>query len=189
MALVTRQTVPVTETDEQRLARLRAELADVERRYAEAEGTRADRSATTARRGPVSLIAVCLGVALVVGVVAAVDLRRLQTPAGTALAWTGAAVFGDCTAYRELLLVTPAGDDPDAVCLALREATVDNREQAGEVGIEVVAVEQDGDAAVATVRLDRPDEPISEVDVPLRRTGDDWQVVLTDEVCAELFCA
>jgi len=34
---------------------------------------------------------------LAVGVVAAVDLRRLQTPHGTALAWTGAAIFGDCT--------------------------------------------------------------------------------------------
>jgi hypothetical protein len=134
----------VTEPAEQRLARLRAEIEELERRYAVAEAKGAGRTAATTRRGPVSLIAVLLGVALAVGVVAAVDLRRLQTPTGAALGWTGAAVFGDCTAYRELSVPDPdeAGPerDPDATCRALREAPREPRRARGEVDIDVVAV-------------------------------------------------
>jgi hypothetical protein len=176
----------VTESDEQRLARLRAELAEVERRYAEAEQRTAGRSRATARRGPVSLIAVCLGVALAVGVVAAVDLRRLQTPTGTALAWTGAAVFGDCTMYRELSV--PTVEDADTQCRELRRTTAPARERAAEVEIEVVGVERDGDDAVATVRLERPLQRTVELSLPLRRSGDGWAVVRTDEVCAAVGC-
>lgn len=180
----------MTESDEQRIARLKAELDELERRYAEAEATRGGRSAATARRGPVSLIAVCLGVALAVGVVAAIDLRRLQSPTGAALAWTGAAVFGNCTAYRELSLMTPVdARTPEAQCDALRERTELGREQADDVQIEVVAVEQDGDAATATVRLTRPEQPVAEVSLTLRRVDEGWVVLLTDEVCAEIGCA
>lgn len=179
----------MSETDQQRLARLRAELADVERRYAEAELTRSGRSAATARRGPVSLIAVLLGVALAVGVVAAIDLRRLQTPTGAALGWTAAAVFGDCTAYLELS-VPAAGQPPEAeLCAALRAATQGNRDGAADVAIEVVAVRQDGPQATATVRLQRPGRPGTEVPLPLHRTDDGWAVLLTDDVCAEVGCA
>jgi len=49
-----------------------------------------------------------LALTLAVGTIAAIDLRRLQTPRGTALAWTGAAVFGDCTAYLALSVPDPA---------------------------------------------------------------------------------
>jgi hypothetical protein len=181
--------VRVAETDEQRIARLQAELAELERRYAEAEERKSGRSAATARRGPISLIAVCLGVALSVGVVAAIDLRRLQTPTGTALAWTGAAVFGDCTAYRELSAETGDEPDADARCRTLREATELNRAEAGRVAIEVVEVAEDGDRARATVVLQRPERDEVEVEVPMRRTGDGWQVELTDEVCDAVGCA
>jgi hypothetical protein len=180
----------VTESDEQRIARLQAELAVLEGRYAEAEQRRGGRSAATARRGPVSLIAVCLGVALSVGTVAAVDLRRLQTPTGAALGWTGAAVFGDCTAYRELSLPR-TGDrrDADELCRDLRASTEVNRERAGEVAIEVTSVQQDGDEAVATVRLERPLQRPADVPLPLRRADDGWAVLLSDEVCEVVGCA
>jgi len=182
--------VAVTESDEQRLARLRAELDAVERRYAEAEATRGGRSAATARRGPISLIAVCLGVALAVGTVAAVDLRRLQSPTGAALAWTAAAVFGNCTAYRELSLRTPADiRTAEQQCAALQDRTAAAREQADDVQIEVVEVEQDDGAATATVRLTRPARPVAQVPLTLRRVDDGWVVLLTDEVCAEIGCA
>lgn len=180
----------MTESDEQRIARLKAELDALERRYAEAEATRSGRSAATARRGPISLIAVCLGVALAVGAVAAVDLRRLQSPTGAALAWSGAAVFGNCTAYRELSLITPADvRTAEAQCQALQERTEAAREQADDVQIEVVEVEQDGDAATATVRVTRPEEPVAEVPLTLRRVDDGWVVLLTDEACEEIGCA
>lgn len=180
----------VTESDEQRIVRLRAELDALEGRYAAAEARKGDRTRATARRGPISLIAVCLGVALAVGIVAAVDLRRLQSPTGTALAWTGAAVFGNCTAYRDLSLTTPAdARDPDEQCQALLRLTEPFRERAGDVEIEVVDVEQDGDRAVATVRLARPDRRTTDVPLPLRRVDDGWVVLLTDDVCDAVGCA
>jgi hypothetical protein len=178
----------VTETDEQRIERLRAELEDLERRYADAELKGSGRTAASARRGPVSLIAVLLGVALAVGVVAAVDLRRLQTPTGAVLGWTGAAVFGDCTAYRELSVPEPDEPAADAQCRALRSATERNRDRAGEVELEVVALEEIGDDAVATVRLVRPGQGQRRFDVPLRRTGDGWAVRRTEAVCAVVTC-
>ena len=62
---------------------------------------------------------------LAVGVTAAVDLRRLHTPRGAALAWTEAATFGDCRAF--LALSDP--DDPtaerrtdDEICRSLRRS-------------------------------------------------------------------
>ena len=180
----------MSETDEQRIARLQAELAELEGRYADAEQTRSGRTAASARRGPVSLIAVCLGVALSVGVVAAIDLRRLQTPTGAALGWTGAAVFGDCTAYRELSLPRPGDSrDADQQCLALRATTEQNRQRAGAVEVEVTEVQQDGAQAVATVRLVRPLQRRVDVDLSLRRVDDSWVVVLTDEVCDAVGCA
>jgi hypothetical protein len=179
----------VSESDEQRIARLQAELAELERRYAAAEETRSGRTAASARRGPISLIGVCLGVALAVGVVAAVDLRRLQTPTGTALAWTGAAVFGDCTAYRELSLTPTGPPDAETQCRQLRQATETNRERAGEVEIEVTAVEEGEQDASASVRLQRPQRGAVQVEVPMRRVDDGWVVLLTDELCAKVGCA
>jgi hypothetical protein len=67
-----------------------------------------------------------------VGVTAAIDLRRLDTPLGTALGWAGAAVYGDCDAYAALSLAGPgrpaeARSDAD-VCRDLRAGTVQARE-------------------------------------------------------------
>jgi hypothetical protein len=180
----------VEESVEKRIARLYAEAEELERRYADAEGSRSGRSAATAKRGPISLIAVLLGVALAVGVVAAIDLRRLNTPTGTALAWTSAAVFGECTRYLDLSRpADTAEDNPDEQCRALQQRTEPARESAGEVEIEVTAVEQDGDEAVATLRLARPERRTVTVPLPLRRSGDGWVVLRDEQVCAEIGCA
>ena len=161
-------------------------MSELERRYARAEEKNEVRKAATVRRGPVGLVAVCLGVALVVGVTAAIDLRRLQTPSGTALAWAGAAVFGDCTAYRELSQPDAEGD---ARCRALREATEENRESAGEVDLAVEEVERSGDRAEVSVRVQLPDDPPRTVVLDLRRDGDRWRVQRKGEACRVLTCA
>ena len=123
---------------------------------------------------------------LAVGVVAAVDLRRLQTPRGTALAWTGAAVFGDCTAYERLSVADDDRSD-EQVCRALREGTEQAREQSGEIGIDVLDVERRGREATVEVEIRRGDDT-DRVELPLRRKGDGWAVVLTDEVCEAVGC-
>ena len=155
--------------------------------YARLEEKNVGRTAATVRRGPISLVAVMLLVALAVGVVAAVDLRRLQTPRGTALAFTGAAVFGDCTAYRELSVGRDGGDEDDR-CLELRRRTEEARARAGEVEIELVSVTEGDEGAEAVVRVRRPGEPAREVPLELRRRGDGYAVELTAQTCAVLAC-
>lgn len=117
---------------------------------------------------------------------AAIDLRRLQSPRGTALAWTGAAVFGDCTAYQRLSIVDDERSEQE-VCRALRARTEPARQQAGRVGIDVRSVEQRGRSATVGVELRRGDQVVR-VELPLRRKGDGWGVVLTDEVCDVVGC-
>lgn len=159
-----------------------------ERIYARAEEKLARVNARRVRRGPETLLAVLIAMCLAVGLVAAVDLRRLQTPRGTALAWTGAAVFGDCTAYGKLSADLPgATADPRPErerCLALRRATEQSRADASAIGIDLVRVEPaPGDAATAQVRVSRRD---GETTVPLqmRREGAGWVVLRTAETCA-----
>jgi hypothetical protein len=162
--------------------------ARIERLYAEAERKNETRKAATVRRGPVSLIGVCLGVALLVGVVAAVDLRRLQTPDGTALAWTGAAVFGDCTAFRRLSALPDERDD-DEDCRVLRRRSEAARDRPAEVEIEVLSASEEGDRAAAVVRVRQPGTPAERVPLSMvRGRGGGWAVELTDETCALVPC-
>ena len=125
---------------------------------------------------------------LAVGTVAAIDLRRLQTPTGTALAWTGAAVFGDCTAYERLSIPDDSETRSDAaVCRELRASTEEARAEAARIGIDLESVDQSGREATARVRVRRGDDTTS-VELELRRKGDGWGVVLTDEVCRAVGC-
>ena len=154
------------------------------RRYAELERSLEPQRARSIARGPIGLIGVCIALSLAVGAVAAVDLRRLQTPRGTALAWTGAAVFGDCTAYERLSF----GDFDEGTCRELLSATKPAREDSSQYGIDVVSVDERGREATVEVEVRTPDGT-ERVDLPLRRKGDGWAVELTDEVCDAVGCA
>lgn len=164
----------------------------IDRLYAQAEGKLVADRARTVNRGPALLIGTCLALALAVGAVAAVDLRRLQTPVGTTLGWTGAAVFGECTAYRERSVAAP-GTRPDTRteeqrCRDLREQTEINREQASLVAIEVLESQNDGERARAVLRVSRPSGTV-QVPVELRRQGGAWVVIRTDALCDSIGCA
>jgi len=155
----------------------------VEQRYAELERSLEPQRQRSIARGPIGLIGVCVVLSLAVGTVAAIDLRRLQTPRGTALAWTGAAVFGDCIAYERLSF----GDFDDSACLELIASTEDARQDSSQYGIEVVTVEQSGREAVVEVEVRTPDG-MGRVDLSMRRKGDGWAVELTDDVCKAVVC-
>ncbi len=100
-----------------------------------------------------------LALTLAVGTIAAIDLRRLQTPRGTALAWTGAAVFGDCMRYRELSVPEPDEPQPDQrsddeLCRDLTRQTAGNRDAASEIGIDLLDVgRRDGEVTATQHRL------------------------------------
>ncbi len=143
------------------------------------------------RRGPPILLATMLALVLAVGTVAAVDLRRLRTPRGTALAWTGATVFGDCTAYLALSVadpvLAPEGRTDRELCRVLRQQTAVNRDAAAQIGIDLLAVRRSGNEATATLSIRRPDGE-QQVELSMRRRGDGWAVIRTPEVCAGLGC-
>lgn len=155
----------------------------LEQRYAEMERSLEPQRARSIARGPIGLIGVCVVLSLAVGSVAAVDLRRLQTPRGTALAWTGSAVFGDCTAYDRLSF----GGLTDAECAQLLRATREAREDSSQYGIDVLDVQQRGREATVEVEVRTPDGA-DRVAVPLRRRGDGWAVERTDAVCDVVRC-
>ena len=122
-----------------------------------------------------------------------VDLRRLMTPRGTALAWTGAAVFGDCTAYEALSTAAPSGPTDlrkeRQRCLDLRRHTAPSREQAARIGIDLETAEQQSKRqATAQMRITRP-EGVRVVLLRLQRKGDGWAVLRTEETCSAVGCA
>lgn len=163
----------------------------IDRLYAGAETKLVADKARTVRRGPVLFVSVCLALALSVGVVAVIDLRRLQTPVGATLAWTGAAVFGDCTVYRERSVPGPRAIDPrtpEQRCRDLRRRTEADRAQSQLVGIEVTEARSDGERARTVVRVTRRSGTVM-VPVELRREDGAWVVVRTAEVCDAIGCA
>lgn len=121
-----------------------------------------------------------------------VDLRRLATPRGTALAWTGATVFGDCTAFEELSVVDPSGQaDPRPQrerCLVLRTGTAENRDRASGIGITLQGVEQQSSReATAQVEVTRQGD-VQVVPLRMQRKGRGWAVLRTPETCAAVRC-
>ena len=164
------------------------ESPELAARYAALERSLEPQRARSIARGPIGLIGVLIVLALAVGVVAAVDLRRLQTPRGTALAWTGATVFGDCVAHERLSISEqPDVRSDEEICRDLREDTEQARENSAQIAIDVLSVEQRGREATVEVRIRRP-EGETTIALPLRRKGDGWGVVLTGEVCRAVGC-
>jgi hypothetical protein len=163
----------------------------VERLYAEAERKLEDDRAQTRSRGPVSLVAVLVVLSLAVGITAAIDLRRLDTPLGTALGWTGAAVYGDCDAYVRLSQADPAGpaearNDAD-LCRDLRATTTEARTNPATIDIRGLAGPVDGDTSTVMITLVRPGSE-REIVLPLQRRDGDWRVLRTAQVCAVVGC-
>lgn len=171
----------MTETREER----------AERVYARAEQSLVAVNERRVRRGPETLLAVLVALCLAVGVVAAIDLRRLMTPRGTALAWTGAAVFGDCTAYQALSVpdtgIREERTDGE-LCRDLARRTEQARREPTSIGIELLSVEQAGRTATAQVRLTRSGDAKTTV-LQLQRRGDGWVVLRTADTCAAVGCA
>jgi hypothetical protein len=162
----------------------------VERLYAQAERKLEGDRARSVSRGPVTLVAVLVALSLAVGITAAVDLRRLETPLGTALGWTGAAVYGDCEAYLRLSEADPLVPElrSDAeVCEALQARTAEARAMPASIDIRADAGPQTGDVAEVPVTITRPGGARSIV-LPLQRRGGDWRVVRSADVCRVVGC-
>ena len=125
------------------------------------------------RRTPAVVIAVVGLLVLAVALTAAVDLRRLQTPRGAALAWTEAAVFGNCHAYLSL---SRAGTDqrPDnEVCAELRRVTAQARSHTEQYSFRVLSVHRRGRTATVRIELRQP-QGVTSVDLQLVRQGHRW---------------
>jgi hypothetical protein len=127
---------------------------------------------------------------LAVAVTAAVDLRRLQTPRGAALAWTEAATFGSCRAF--LALSRP--DDPladrrtdEEICRSLRAATAKARSDVTRISLKARSVVQHGGTAVVVIDVRGPDGSRS-VRLDLVRRGDAWLVVRRAGACGDVGC-
>ncbi|MBK5306096.1 MAG: hypothetical protein JJD92_05350 [Frankiaceae bacterium] len=150
-----------------------------EQRWKIAERSLDVQAAKRIRRTPGVTIGILAGLVLAVGVTAAVDLRRLQTPRGAALAWSEAATFGDCRTF--LSLSRP--NDPlaerrtdDEICRALRSATEQARADSTRISVEVTSVDQRGGTATVSVAVRGP-AGVRATDLELVRRGDDWLVL------------
>ncbi|MFN2518256.1 MAG: hypothetical protein ABR604_04305 [Jatrophihabitantaceae bacterium] len=153
-----------------------------EQRWATAERSLEVQAARRIRRTPAVIIAITGLLVIAVASTAVVDLRRLHTPRGAALAWVVAATFGDCRAY--LALSTPPRDarGDDDICAALRARTAPARRAIDSYQVRAVSVQQDGDHAL--VQLDvRTPSGTSRVTEELVRHDDGWRVVRPPTAC------
>lgn len=136
------------------------------------------------------LLMVVNALVLGIGLVAAVDLRRLQTPQGTALRWVQAAVFGDCDDFLRFSVAD--GDLPDTrspveLCQDLRVSTEKARTEAFQIGLHVRAVEvREGDAT-AKLAITRDGDP-TDVTVHLVRRQGEWLVQRDSATCSSVGC-
>lgn len=164
---------------EERYRRLEAEAEEVRRRKQ--------------RRQPLILIGLINALVLLTAGTVTLDLRRLQTPGGTSLAWVQAAVFGDCEKYRTYSVADPASAAPDRRttqerCRDLRAATATARANSLRVKLTLGTVTQSGGRARAAVALTQ-DGKSTLLSLHLVRAGGRWRVVRDAALCAQLVCA
>ena len=166
-------------------------MSTIEERWARAEATIKVGDAKRIRRTPGVVIGILAGLIVAVGATAATDLRRLQSPRGASLAWTEAAVFGECRAYlalsRPVDRTTESRSDK-ALCRDLRDATADARAVSTRIRVSAGKVEQDGGRARVAVEVRRPEGDV-QVRLSLVREGDDWRVLRDATACAAIGCA
>ena len=161
-----------------------------EQRWATAERTLDVQAARRMRRTPGLVIGILALLVLAVGVTAAVDLNRLHTPRGAALAWTEAATFGNCHAF--LALSRPSDPIADArtddeICRSLRAATAANRNDVTRISISARSVERHGRTAVVVIEVRGPDGART-VQLQLVHRGDEWLVVRAAGACGDVAC-
>lgn len=164
--------------------------APVSERQLAGERKNERRTAKQVRRTPVVVVGLIVVLTFAVGVTAAIDLRRLDTPAGAAQGWITATLTGDCARYR--LLSTPDVPEPrsdEELCEDLAEAAAEGLPAAVRTRVRVVGdVEQEGGLARVSVEL-APDGRAPEV-VELRLVDRDrWRVVRDAEACRLVRCA
>ena len=143
------------------------------------------------RRTPGVAIGITGLLVLAVGVTAAVDLNRLQSPRGASLAWTEAAVFGDCRAYLELSRPVDAATErrsDDEICRVLRRKTEDARNNSTKITIESGTPHETGSTATALVSVAKPEGTVR-VELHLVKRGADWLVLRDEIACGQIGCA
>lgn len=148
------------------------------------------RTARQVRRTPFVVVGLLVVLTFAVGVTAAIDLRRLDTPAGAAQGWITATLTGDCARYR--LLSVPERAEPrsdEEVCADLRRAADEGVREAVRTRVRVVGdAEQEGSSARVEVELARDGGTATVVRLRLV-DGDRWRVVRDAEACRLLRCA
>lgn len=143
------------------------------------------------RRQTVTLLLVVNAMVLAIGLVAAVDLRRLATPEGTALRWVQAAVFGDCKDYLRYSVADPDLPERRAdseLCQDLRQATAEARRNSLTIGLGIGSVVEQGSTATVSVVLRRVSEATVLTLHLVRRDGD-WRVLRDRGTCESVGCA
>lgn len=163
----------------------------VEEQFRAMEAEAEERRRAKARRQPLLLIALVGTLVLGIGITAAVDLRRLATPGGTALKWTQAAVFGDCEDYLRYSVAERTSSDersPDELCRDLRASTAKARADSITIGLELGRVLDQPYGAEVEVVLTRDKTPTS-VAMKLVKVDGRWRVVRNALTCSSVGCA
>ena len=146
-----------------------------------------DRKQRAIRRTPAVVVSLVAVLALVFGISAVVDMRRLDSPEGTTRAWVQAALAADCDRYADLS-VPPEGekaltaDQCDLLKAAVRGLT-------GTVTVTVSGVALlPSQGATADVTVTAPGGAQRASRIELSKTSGDWRVVRTPSTCALLTC-
>ncbi len=163
----------------------------LEQRWQAAEADAEAKRRRRARRQPLLLIALLDVLLVAVASTAVVDLRRLATPQGTALAWTQAAVFGDCGDYLRLSIPDPTVADrrtPEQLCTDLRAATRTARTNSARIALRPVGSTVRSSTATVRIELDQAAQPRVVV-LELRRSGGGWRVLRDAQTCGSVGCA
>lgn len=165
-------------------------MTTAEQRWREAELAAEAKQRARARRQPLILIGLVDALVIGIALTATVDLRRLQTPGGTALRWTQAAVFGDCPDYLEFSVADPSVPDSrttDELCQDLRAATADARAEQLKIGLRLSGVQTSGGRSQVEVLIVRKQVP-TRASMHLVRTRGHWRVVRDSFTCGSVGC-
>ena len=162
-------------------------MSDIEERWRESERQMYAERAAKAARGRIITLAVLELLLLAVGIITVIDLRRLNTPEGAALAWTEAALFGECRGYSRLSLPEPPEQGEDARCRELFEQATAARDEASMIAINLRGSQIVGQTARVTVEVTGPTRTVQPT-LKLRRQDDQWKVIRDEVACSAIRC-